>query len=84
MRLRADHQAAVLPAEEITLIRQALAACSQVLTWAGQHAGPQFRDVVADAAEAAAGDRRSPGWLEYAVSLSIDYLDFAPGTLSTQ
>jgi hypothetical protein len=29
------------------------------------------------------GDRRSPGWLEYAVSLSIDYLDFAPAAWST-
>jgi hypothetical protein len=78
MTLRHPDQDAVLTGEEAAMIRQALAACSRVLTWAGQYAGPQFRQAVADATEAAAGDRRSPSWLEYTVSLGIDLLDFAP------
>jgi hypothetical protein len=78
MSLRRPADDAVLTGEEVQLIRQALVTCSRVLTWAGEHAGPQFRDAVAGAAEAAAGERRCPGWLEYTVSLAIDYLDFAP------
>jgi hypothetical protein len=77
MTLRRTHEDAVLTAEEITVIRQALAACSNVLTWAGQHAGPQFREIVAEITQAA-GRGRSPSGLAHDVNLAIDYLDFAP------
>jgi hypothetical protein len=77
MTLRAAHEDALLTGEETAMIRQALAACAQVLTWAGQHGSLQLETVVAEAAEAA-GLGRSPGALAYRVSLAIDYLDFAP------
>jgi len=77
MTLRQAHQDAILTGEEIAVIREALAACSQVLGWAGQHGDPQFREAAAAATEAA-GLSRSPAGLAYHVSLAIDYLDFAP------
>jgi len=77
MRLRGNHQDAVLTSEEITLIRRTLAACSQVLTWAAEHGGQQFRQMMTEATQAAEGNR-SPAGLAYYVSLAIDYLDFAP------
>ena len=83
MTLRRDYQDAVLTCEEITLIRRALATCSQVLTWAEQHSGPQFRAAVAEAS-AAAGLPRSPSGLGYDVNLAIDYLDFAPAARNTR
>ena len=64
------------------MIRQALAACSNVLTWAAQHGSLQLETVVAEAAEAA-GLGRSPGALACQVNLAIDYLDFAPAARST-
>ena len=48
MTLRAPHHDAVLTSEEIAVIRRALAACSQVLTWAGQHGDAEFREMLAD------------------------------------
>jgi hypothetical protein len=83
MTLRRAHDDAVLTSEEIAMIRQALAACSRVLTWAGQHRSLQLETVVAEAAEAA-GLGRSPGGLAYRVSLAIDYLDFAPTARRTR
>jgi hypothetical protein len=83
MTLRKAHQDAVLTSEEIAVIRRALAACSQVLTWAGQHGDPEFREVLAEATLAAEGNR-SPGGLAYYVNLAIDYLDFAPAARSTR
>ena len=83
MTLRRTHEQAVLTSEEITVIRQALAACSTVLAWAGQHGDPRFRTVIAEATEAA-GLGRSPGGLAYDVSLAIDYLDFAPAARSAR
>ncbi len=67
----------VLSSEEAAFLRQVLAACSTVLTWAGQHGSLQLETVVAQAAQAA-GLGRSPGGLSYHVSLAIDYLAFAP------
>ena len=81
MTLRAPHQDAVLTGEEIAVIRRALIACSDVLTWAGRHGDTQFREVLADATQAAEG-HRSPGGLAYHVNLAIDYLDFAPAARS--
>ncbi len=42
MRLRAAHEEALPPGEETAMIRQALAACAKVLTWAGQHGSLQL------------------------------------------
>jgi len=77
MTLRRAHENAVLTSEEIAMIRQALAACSNVLTWAAQHGSLQLETVVTEVAEAA-GLGRSPGALACQVNLAIDYLDFAP------
>jgi hypothetical protein len=77
MTLRRAHDDAVLTSEEIALIRQALTACSDVLTWAGQHGSLQLETAVTEVAEAA-GLGRSPGALVCKVNLAIDYLDFAP------
>jgi hypothetical protein len=81
-RLRGNHQDAMLTSEEIALIRRTLAACSQVLTWADQHGGHQFREIIAEATHAAEGNR-SPAGLAYHVNLAIDYPDFAPAARST-
>ena len=77
-RLRGPGEAAVLTAGDITLIRQVLSASYRVLHWAGQHAGPQYRDIENAAVQAAAGEHPShqlalPG----AICLVIDCLDFA-------
>jgi hypothetical protein len=77
MTLRQPHEDAVLTGEEIAVIRRALAACSQLLGWAGQHGGPELRETVASAGQAA-GLSRSPSALGCEVSLAIDCLDFAP------
>ncbi len=76
MTLRQPHQDAVLQAGDAARMRQVLAACSQLLTWAGKHYGPQFAEAAQDAAEAA-GLRSAPGALAYEVSLAIDTLDFS-------
>ena len=75
--LRGPGQAAVLTAGDITLIRQVLCASYRVLDWAGQHAGPQYRDIEDAAVQAVAGEHRGPRWLPGAICLAIDYLDFA-------
>ena len=77
MTLRAPHQDAVLTSEEVAVIRRVLAACSQVLTWAGRHGDQEFREMLAEVTRAAEGNR-SPGGLACSVNLAIDYLDFAP------
>jgi hypothetical protein len=76
MTLRQPHQDAVLPAADAAMIRQVLGACADLITWAGQHCGPQFAAAAADAAEAA-GFSRAPGALAGQASLAIDCLDFA-------
>jgi hypothetical protein len=77
MTLRQPGQDAILFSDEVPVIRRALAACSRLLDWAEENGGPQFRDAVAQASEAA-GLSRSPSGLAYDISLAIDYLDFAP------
>ena len=77
MTLRAPHQDAVLTGEEIAVIRRALTACSQVLTWACRHGDQEFGEMLAEVTLAAEGNR-TPGGLAYSVNLAIDYLDFAP------
>ncbi len=83
MTLRRAHEDTVLTAEEIAVLRQALVACSNVLTWAGQHGSLQLETVVAQAGQAA-GLGLSPGALACQVNLAIDYLDFAPAARSTR
>lgn len=83
MTARRMHEDALLTGEEITVIRQALAACSNLLAWAGAYAGPDFRAAVIQASQNA-GHPRSPGGLYYDVNLAIDYLDFAPAARSTR
>ena len=83
MTLRARHEDAVLTSTETAMIRQALAACATVLTWAGQHGSLQLETVVAQATEAA-GLGRSPGGLAHDVNLAIDCLDFAPAARSNR
>jgi hypothetical protein len=83
MSLRKTGQDAVLTSEEIAVIRRTLSACCAVLTWAGQHGGPEFREMLAEVTLAAEGNR-SPGALACRVSLAIDYLDFAPAARSAR
>ena len=75
MTLRQPHQDAVLAAGDAARIRQVLAACSQLLSWAEANAGPQFAAAAQDTGEAA-GFSRAPGALTYEVNLAIDALDF--------
>ena len=67
----------VLSAEEIAMVRRALAACSRLLTWASDHGGPQAGQLLADMTRQLA-DGRSPSGVIYDINLAIDYLDFAP------
>jgi hypothetical protein len=83
MTLRRPHEDALLTSEEIAVIRRALTACSQVLTWAGQHGDPEFREMLAEVTLAAEG-HRCPAGLAYDVNLAIDYLDFAPAARSAR
>ena len=76
MTLRQPCEDAVLPAADVAMIRQALGACADLITWAGRHCGREFAAAAADAAEAA-GFSRAPGALAGQASLAIDYLDFA-------
>ena len=73
MTLRQPHQDAILPAADAARIRQVLAACAQLLSWA--EANPQFAAAAQDIAEAA-GLSRAPGALPGEVNLAIDMLDF--------
>jgi len=74
--LRQPHQDAILAAADAAMIRQVLAACSDLITWAERHCGPRFAAAAQDTAEAA-GLSRAPGALAGQASLAIDYLDFA-------
>ncbi len=69
-------QPVVLSAAETAMVREALAACSRMLTWAHQHGGPAAAQLVADLTGQQAGGR-SPGGVLYDINLAIDYLDFA-------
>jgi hypothetical protein len=83
MTARQAHPDAVLSGEDVAVIRQVLATCSNLLAWAGAHAGQDFAAAVIQASERA-GRCRSPGGLYYDVNLAIDYLDLAPATRSTR
>jgi hypothetical protein len=76
MTLRRPGQDAVLASEEIAMVRQVLVSCSDLLAWAGAHAGPAWHQAAAEIT-AAAGRGRTAGGLYYDVNLAIDYLDFA-------
>ena len=82
MTLRRADEGAVLTAQEAAMIRQALSACSGVLTWAGLHAGLDYHYAVMDIT-AAAGRSATAGGLVYDVNLAIDCLDFAGPARST-
>ena len=83
MTLRQPHQDALLPAADAARIRQVLAACSQLLSWAEASCGPQFTAAAQDTAEAA-GLSRAPGALAGEVSLAIDMLDFSGAARSAR
>jgi hypothetical protein len=76
MTLRRPGQDAVLTSEEIAMVRGVLVSCSNLLAWAGAHAGPDWHQAAAQIT-AAAGRGRTAGGLYYDVNLAIDYLDFA-------
>jgi hypothetical protein len=76
MTLRRPDEDAVLASEEIAMVRQVLVSCSNLLAWAGAHAGPAWHEAAAEIT-AAAGRGRTAGGLYYDVNLAIDYLDFA-------
>ena len=67
-------QAITLTGEEAAFVRQALAACSQLLALARLPGGPG-RQALAEAARLPGG--RPMGQVHYDVSLAIDYVDFA-------
>lgn len=76
MTLRRPDEDAVLSSEEIAMVRQVLVSCSNLLAWAGAHAGPAWHEAAAEIT-AAAGRERTAGGIYYDVNLAIDYLDFA-------
>lgn len=77
MTLRQPHEDALVFAEDAKMIRRTLVACSKLLAWAEENAGPGFREAVA-AASQAAGLSRTPSGLAHDINLSIDHLDFSP------
>jgi hypothetical protein len=83
MTLRQPHQDALLPAGDAARIRQVLAACSQLLSWAEAVCGPQFAAAAQDIAEVA-GLSRAPGALAGEVNLAIDTLDFCDAARSAR
>ncbi len=83
MTLRRAHEDALLTSEEIAMVRQVLVSCSDLLAWAGAHAGPAWHEAAAEI-PAAAGQGRTAGGLCYDVNLAIDYLDFAAPTGSSR
>ena len=83
MTLRRPDQDAVLASEEIAMVRQVLVSCSDLLAWAGAHAGPAWHEAAAEIT-AAAGRGRTAGGLYYDVNLAIDYLDFAASAGSSR
>ena len=83
MTLRQPHQDALLPAADAARIRQALAACAQLLSWAETNCGPRFAAAAQDTAQAA-GLSRAPGALAGEVNLAIDTLDFSQAARSAR
>jgi hypothetical protein len=83
MSLRRPDEDAVLASEEIAMVRQVLVGCSNLLAWAGAHAGPAWHEAAAEIT-AAAGRGRTAGGLYYDVNLAIDYLDFAAPARSSR
>jgi len=83
MTLRRPGEDAVLASEEIAMVRQVLVSCSDLLAWAGAHAGPAWHEAAAEIT-AAAGRGRTAGGLYYDVNLAIDYLDFAASAGSSR
>jgi len=83
MTLRQPHQDAVLPAADAARIRQVLAACSQLLSWAEANCGPRFAAAAQDKVHLA-GLSRAPGALAGEVNLAIDMLDFCDAARSTR
>ena len=83
MTLRRPGQDAVLASEEIAMVRGVLVSCSNLLAWAGAHAGPAWHEAAAEIT-AAAGRGRTAGGLYYDVNLAIDYLDFAAPARSSR
>jgi len=81
MTLRQPHQDAILPAADAARIRQVLAACAQLLSWA--EANPQFAAAARDIAQAA-GLSRAPSALAGEVNLAIDTLDFCDAARSAR
>jgi hypothetical protein len=78
MSLRQPHEEAILSCEEIAMVRQVLADCSQLLERAQRDAGPAVGALLAEATRAATAARRGPDGMIYHINLAIDYLDFAP------
>ncbi len=74
-------QPITLTGEEAAFVRQALAACSRLLSLA--ILGGPGREALAEAA-LAADDSRPLGRVHYDVSLAIDYVDFARPARSTR
>jgi hypothetical protein len=75
-------QSIVLTAAGAAFVRQALAACSQLLSLARLLGGPG-RQALAEAA-LQADDGRPPGQVHYDVSLAIGYAGFARPARSTR
>lgn len=82
MTLRRPGQDAIVTAEDMAMIRRLLVTCSDVLIWAGLHAGLDYHYAVLDIT-AAAGRSCTAGGLVSDVNLAIDCLDFAGPARST-
>ena len=82
MTLRRPHEDAIVTAEDMAMIRRLLVTCSDVLIWAGLHAGTDYHYAVRDIT-AAAGCSATAGGLVSDVNLAIDCLDFAGPARST-
>jgi len=82
MTLRRPHQDAIVTAEDMASIRRLLITCSDVLIWAGLHAGTDYHYAVMDITTAA-GRPGTAGGLVSDVNLAIDCLDFAEPARST-
>jgi hypothetical protein len=82
MTLRRPHQDAIVTADDMAMIRRLLVTCSDVLIWAGLHAGADYHHAVTDIT-AAAGRSATAGGLVSDVNLAIDCLDFAEPARST-
>ena len=83
MTLRRPGEDAVLTSEEVAMVRQVLACCSNLLAWAGAHAGPAWHEAAAEIT-AAAGHGRTAGGIYYDTCLAIDYPGFAAPARSSR